>query len=55
MQLKVSTVSLLLLASPVLLTPRTAYSFLDPSKEHGLVAAYVLGIAVAEAVVFTPY
>ncbi|KAF5309440.1 hypothetical protein D9619_012459 [Psilocybe cf. subviscida] len=28
------------------------YGFLDPSKQHGLVAAYVFGIAVAECIVF---
>ncbi|KAJ7034634.1 hypothetical protein C8F04DRAFT_1101637 [Mycena alexandri] len=28
------------------------YSFLNPSKEHGLLAAYIVGIGVGEAVVF---
>lgn len=30
----------------------TAYSFLDPAKNHGLVAAYVFGIALGECIVF---
>jgi len=28
------------------------YSFLDPQKEHGLLAAYIVGIAVGECIVF---
>jgi len=30
----------------------SAYDFLDPSKEHGLLAAYIVGIAVGGALVF---
>lgn len=29
-----------------------AYQFLDPKTEHGLLAAYVVGIAVGECVIF---
>ncbi|KAF9218881.1 hypothetical protein BS17DRAFT_475351 [Gyrodon lividus] len=29
------------------------YGFLDPSKEHGLLAAYIIGIAIGYCVVFT--
>jgi len=28
------------------------YSFLDPKKEHGLLAAYIVGIGVVEAILF---
>jgi hypothetical protein len=29
-----------------------AYSFLDPQKQHGKVAAYIIGIAVGEIIIF---
>lgn len=29
-----------------------AYSFLDPQKQHGKVAAYIVGIAVGEIIIF---
>jgi hypothetical protein len=28
------------------------YDFLDPQKEHGKLAAYIVGIAVAECIIF---
>jgi hypothetical protein len=28
------------------------YDFLDPHKEHGKLAAYIVGIAVAECIIF---
>ena len=34
------------------LIPREAYSFLDPRKEHGFLAVYIVGIAVGEVIVF---
>jgi hypothetical protein len=30
-----------------------AYAFLDPNKEHGLLAAYILGIGLAAIIVFS--
>ena len=30
----------------------TAYSFLDPAKEHARLAAYIVGIALAECIAF---
>lgn len=30
----------------------TAYAFLDPQTQHGKVAAYIVGIAVGEAIIF---
>ena len=35
-----------------MLIPPPAYDFLDPSKEHGLLAAYIVGIAVGGALIF---
>jgi hypothetical protein len=28
------------------------YNFLDPQKQHGKLAAYIVGIAVAECIIF---
>ena len=44
------------LRAPMLISlfvmPFTAYSFLDPALHHGLVAAYVFGIAAGEGIIF---
>jgi hypothetical protein len=32
--------------------PPTAYSFLDPNKEHAFLAVYIVGIGVGDAIVF---
>ena len=36
-----------------LINPAPAYSFLDPKKQHGVLAAYIIGIGVGECVVFS--
>jgi hypothetical protein len=36
-----------------LLTRFSAYSFLDPHKEHGFLAVYIVGIALAACLAFT--
>jgi hypothetical protein len=28
------------------------YNFLDPGKQHGLLAGYIVGVAVAECIIF---
>lgn len=32
--------------------PITVYNFLDPSKQHAVLAGYIIGIAVAECIIF---
>lgn len=38
--------------SSIILTPDAAYAFLDPTIQHGRVAAYIVGIALAQTLAF---
>jgi len=55
MQLKDSTVRLFSFISHLCVftnPPPSAYSFLDPQKEHAFLAVYILGILVAACIIF---
>ena len=49
---RISSTSPFPLTLTLFFPPPSAYSFLDPNTEHAKLAAYIVGIGVAEAVIF---